>query len=189
MSLPAEQGVIKALKIAGAAKRNHWHGHIDAPLVDGIRQTTITATRNDESIKVLYHDDAYQEGQYKIFDRASNLHCASVALEKVQDWPDLIKLFKDFPSLNRPTLVGKYRKLPFEHDDPAEDVMSSMYGRSVFWYSHEFNRMDVDVVLAPRTSNSKQYRIAPVGHRRIFHFVGQKSGFRSVLLDTIIKVG
>lgn len=189
MSLPAEEGVIKALKIASAAKKHNWHGKIDAPLVDGIRHTTITATRNDEAVKVLYVGDAYQQGEYRLFDRSYNLHCASVALEKVRAWPDIMELFKLFPKAWRPNLVETYRRLPFSEEDSNDQIMEKLYGRQIFWYSHEFARMDVDVVLHPKGSKAKQYRVADVGHRKIFHFIGAKSGFRSVLLDTVIKVG
>lgn len=190
MSLPAEQSVIKAMKIAVAAKKNDWHGNIDAPLINGVRHTTITATRNDETIRILYVGKAYQSGEYQLFDRRFNLHCASVALEKVQDWPDLIQLFKLFPCKNRPSLVATYRRLPFEHDEDAELIMKKLYGRQLFWYGHENNKIHCDVVISPRGKGKHPaYRIARVGHRRIFHFIGQQAGFRSVLLDTIIKVG
>ncbi|QNN99721.1 hypothetical protein PBI_ROPE_62 [Mycobacterium phage Rope] len=190
MALPAEEPVIKAMKIAVTAKRNNWHGNIEAPLVDGIRHTTVIATRNDERLEVSYKGNAYEAGEYRIFDRRQNLHCASVALEKVEGWPDILDLFKAFPNKNKPNLVETYRRLPFdEHTDTPEFIMEQMIGRQLFWFSHEYNRLDFDVVLQPRKSNSKNFRIAPVGHRKIFHFMGAKAGFRSVILDTIIKVG
>ena len=189
MSLPAEEPVLKGLRIVRACKANNWHGAIDAPLVDGIRQTTITATRNDEAIKVLYYGNAYSEGEYRLFDRRFNLHCASVAIEKIEGWPDIIELFKQFPKTRRPSLVETYRKLPFDHSEPNEDIMSKLIGHQLFWYSHEYARMDCDVVQAPRGPKAKQFRIADIGHRKIFHFIGTKAGFRSVLLDTIVKVG
>lgn len=189
MKLPAVTPVIKGSKLAVAAKRNGWHGTFDSDTKDGIRTTSLKVERNDESLCVIYTDNAYSFGEYVLFDRKQNVHCASVALERLVGWPDIIDILKRFPSKNKPTVVDTYKKLPFDHDDPAEEIVQKLYGKPLFWYSHEYNRLDVDVVLPPLTSNSKQYRIAPVGHRRIFHFVGQKAGFRSVLLDTIIKVG
>lgn len=189
MGLPAEEPVIKAMKIAIAAKRNGWHGNIDAPEVDGIRHTTITATRNDESITVKYVGNAYQYGSYTMLGKEFNLHCASVALEKVEAWPDILKLFKEYPHHNKPKLVATYRRLPFQHDEPTEELMPKLVGKKIFWYSHEYNRLDFDVPLPIKSSQSKNYRIVPVGHRRLFHFMGAKCGFRSVLLDMIIKVG
>lgn len=189
MGLPPEEPVIKAMKIAVAAKRNDWHGSIDAPLVDGIRHTTIKVTRNDEALEVRYVGNAYQEGSYTIFGRTYNVHCASVALERVKGWPDILELFKEFPRQNKPLLVDKYRRLPFKFEDDENVIMEACFGRQIHWYSHEFARRDSDTVLVPKKGQTKNFRIAPVGHRRIFHFMGAKAGFRSVLLDSIIKVG
>jgi hypothetical protein len=189
MSLPAEEPVIKAANIAVTAKRHGWHGNLDSNLIEGQRLTRIAATRNDESVVVRYTDNTMTYGQYSIFNKTFNLHCASVAIEKLCDWPDILKLFKWFPAMNKPTIVETYRRLPFSFDDDDVDIMAKLLGQKLFWYSHESRKLHTDVVLAPRTSNSKSYRIAQVGHRKIFHFIGAQAGFRSVLLDTVIKVG
>jgi hypothetical protein len=94
-----------------------------------------------------------------------------------------------FPSMNRPKLVETYRKLPFEHSEPNDVIMPKLLGQQLTWYSHEHNKITTDLVLYPKGAKSKQYRIADVGHRKIFHFIGSQAGFRSVLLDTVIKVG
>ena len=91
--------------------------------------------------------------------------------------------------MNKPTLVETYRNLPFSMDEPNDHIMQSLYGHSLYWYSHESRKLHVDIVLPPRTANSKQYRIVDIGHRKLFHFIGAQAGFRSVLLDTVIKVG
>lgn len=194
MSLPAEQGVIKALRIASAAKKHGWHGNIEAPLVDGVRHTSITAERNGEHIAVQYQDDAYLYGTYTILGKDYNMHCASVALERVRDWPNVLKLFKEFPGHSRPHIIELYRRLPFsETDDSNTEIVDKLIGQQITWYSHEFARQDYDTVLPPKKSTSKQYSkahtIVDIGHRKLFHFIGARAGFRSVMVDTIIHVG
>jgi hypothetical protein len=190
--LPAEPSVIKVAQLAVAAKKHGWHGSFDSNLTDGVRDTLLQATRNDESITVRYTDNTFTYGSYKLFDRVWNVHCASVALERLQDWPDILKLFKDHPTSSRPRLVNTYRRLPFTLDAESADrkvIMKRLIGRELTWYSHEYAKLFTDRVLPPTTAKAKQYRIADVGHRMIFHFIGAQAGFRSVLLDTIIKVG
>lgn len=184
-----EQAVVKAAKLAAAAKHNDWHGSFDSEVIEGERITTLEVTRNDEYILVCYTGNTMNHGEYRLFNKVWNLHCASVALDKLQDWPDLIKMFKWFPQYNRPTLVDVYRKLPFDLDDPNDEIITKLIGLKLFWYSHTSSKLHTDVVMQPRRSDTKNFRIADVGHRKLFHFIGAQCGFRSVILDTLIKVG
>ncbi len=190
MGLPAETPVIKAMKLVVAAKKNGWHGEIQTPIVDGVRHVDVTATRNDEVIDFHYAGDSYKSGKYTLFNKVWNMHCASVALKRIEDWPDLLHLMKTFPSKNKQKLIEKYRKLPFETEATPEEIMHKTFGRQIFWYSPQNNKLNCDVIVTPRTKkHNETYRISPVGDRRIYHFIGAQAGFRSVLLDTIIKVG
>lgn len=182
-------GMIKALELAKAAKRHGWHGQFDSEIVDGVRITVLKAARNGESLRATYQGDSYSSGEYQIYTRKWNLHCASVALEKLEGWPDLIKMFKWFPMLNRPLLVDMYRKLPFSLTDPNEEIIPKLLGQKIFWYNSQGATIETDIVLHPRSSDGKNFRIADVGHRKLFHFIGAAIGFRSAFLDMLIKVG
>lgn len=182
-------GIIKAVKLAKAAKANGWHGTFDSVEKNGRQRTVLNVRRHDERLRVAYLDNLYHRGDYAIFNRTWNLHCASVALERLEDWPDLIKLFKWFPDKNRPTLTETYRRLPFTWDTPHEQIIESLIGQKLFWFFHQDGKIHTDVVLPPTRKNSTNYNIKDIGHRKLFNFMGAQVGFRSVLLDTLIKVG
>lgn len=175
----------KAKLLAMTAVENGWKGNIKK----SSDTVTLVAERNHEKVVVRWVDGKLNRAQYSIFDRKWKLTCQKQVTEKLCGWPDLSNLFKWFPKMNRPTLVEIYRDLPFEFDDPNEEIMAKLIGRKLFWYCRESAKMRCDVVLPPTKSSSKNYRVVNVGHRKMFHFVGAQIGFRSVLLDTIIKVG
>lgn len=184
-----EEAVLKAAKLASAAKRNDWHGTFNSEEIDGVRVTVLDVHRNGESLRVDYLGNQMRPGKYDLHGRTWTVHSASDALAKLEDWPDLIKMFKWFPNMNRPTLVETYRRLPFSMEDSNEDIIAKLIGTKLFWYCHISQKINVDVVMQPRRSDGKNFRIADVGHRKLFHFIGAQCGFRSVLLDTLIKVG
>ena len=68
-------------------------------------------------------------------------------------------------------------------------AMERLIGHQLFWYGHTESKLHCDVVLPPTKKNSLQYNIKDIGHRKLFNFIGAQAGFRSVLLDTLIKVG
>lgn len=188
--LKATAPIIKAGKLAKAAKANDWHGNFTSEKVEsGERITTLDVTRNDEHVLVIYRDNTMIKGEYSILGMNQRLHCASVALEKLRGWPDLMKLFKYCPKNIRPQLVEKYRRLPFSFDEPNEEIIQKLLGQKLFWYQHEGSKLVCDVVTMPRRNDTKNFRIVDVGHRKLFHFIGAQAGFRSVLLDTVVKVG
>lgn len=183
--------VVKALQIGRIAKENGWHGSVDSEVIDRQRVTVLRATRNDEEILLCYAGNTLDsnKSKYSLFDWTVKISCPSEALEKIESWPDLLKLFKRFPNMNRPNLVRTYRRLPFTHDEPNDVIMSKLIGHQLFWYSHEAAKLYCDVVLPPRKTKTDNFRIVDIGHRKLFHFIGVAAGFRSVLLDTLIKVG
>lgn len=181
--------IIKATRLAAVAKRNGWHGTLESDVVAGKRVTVLSVYRNDEKLVARYEDNVMVGAEYSLFDRVWHLHTASLVIERLQDWPDLLKILKWWPSMNKPTLVNTYRQLPFGTEDSNEDIMSSLIGRKLFWYSHVSQKLWCDVVLPPHGKKAEHYRIVDVGHRKLFHFIGAQAGFRSVLLDTLIKVG
>lgn len=181
--------VVKVMKMAAIAKRNGWHGSIDSEIVDGQRVTVLTAERNGEELSVSYRGETMYKAEYGILGAVTSLHCPSLAIEKLEGWPDLIKLFKQYPQLSRPKLVEQYRRLPFTFDDSAEDIIDKLVGKQLFWYSHTNSKITCDVVRHPKKNGDPNFRIVDVGHRKLFHFIGVSAGFRTVLLDTVIKVG
>lgn len=184
-----QESVYKVMRMAGVAKQNGWHGTLESDVVNGCKVTELQAARNDETITVIYRDGAMTRSEYTIFGAVTSIYCPKTAIEKLSGWPDLLKLFKQFPNMNRPTLVETYRRLPFSFDEPNEEIMAKMIGRTVTWYSHTSTRIDSDTVLPPRKHTKKEnFRIVDIGHRKLFHFIGTQIGFRSILLDTLLKV-
>lgn len=177
----------KAKMIAMVAVEQGWKGNIkrDRNIV------CLKAFRNDEQIQVQWMNGKLKYAKYKIFNKSFNLTCQKQVTEKLCGWPDLRDLFKWFPKIDRSSLVEKYRDLPFELDDDNDEIMSKLVGRKIFWYCRrEPSKISCDVVLLPKGAKSKHFRVVNVGNnRKMFHFVGTAIGFRSVLLDTIVKVG
>ena len=66
-------------------------------------------------------------------------------------------------------------------------VIATMMGRKVFWYSSLSNKIHCDVVLE-KSKKNKNFAIRDINHRKLFNFVGVQ-GYRSILLDTVLKVG
>lgn len=178
--------VMKAKRIARIAVENGWQGNIQHDK----GATLLTAERNDESIIVGWQDNVMINAAHYILGKETQLHCAKQVLEYVEGWPDVLKLFRWFPNMNRPTLVEKYRRLPFDWENDDDDtIISNLIGRQIFWYSHISMKMYCDVVLEPKGKKSNKFEIKHVGHRKMFNFIGAQAGFRSVLLDALVKVG
>lgn len=181
--------VVKAMRLGKVAKENGWHGDLESEVVGGQRITELRATRNDEVVYVHYTDNTMDGAVYQLFSYELKMHTASLVVERLQDWPDLLRVFKLAPREARPTLVTRYRSLPFALDEANEAIISKLIGQKLFWYSHEAAKLQCDVVLPPKGNQHKNYRIQDIGHRKMFHFIGLQAGFRSVLLDTLVKVG
>lgn len=178
--------VAKASLVGNIAGDNGWKANLKSETVDSQRVTTLVGTRNDESFMMQWHGAKLFAAEYLIFDRVEKITHSKEMIEKLSGWPDLIKLYKWFPNMNRPLLTEKYRKLPFSLDDPNEEIIAKLLGNKIFWYGHETAKLHVDVVLPKQKDKS---RIQDIGHRKLFHFIGAQAGFRSVMLDTLIKVG
>lgn len=177
--------VMKAVRIGRIAKENDWHGSIEK---DGVT-TVLVATRNDERIECRWTDQQLTEATYSLFEKTWVLPCSKAVLEHVTGWPDIIKLLKNFPDLSKVELVKKYRRLPFDWQTASdEEIIANLVGRQIIWYSHISQKMNHDLVIVPRTKRNHPY-IKQVGHRKMFNYIGSHSGFASVLLDTLIKVG
>jgi len=189
MGTAMTDGIVKAVELAKAAKLHGWHGTFDSEVIAGVRETVLDVTRRGESLRVTYSGNVFRSGKYELYSRRWNVHCASVALERLEAWPDLIKMFKWFPNMNRPKLVEEYRRLPFTFEESNDVIMERLIGHQLFWYGHTESKLHCDVVLPPTKKNSLQYNIKDIGHRKLFNFIGAQCGFRSVLLDTLIKVG
>ena len=183
--------VVKAQHIGRVAKEHNWKGSLSSNVVEGQRITVISAARNDEYFQMKWIGGKLSHASYFIrVDEDKHeitITHSKAMLEKIAGWPDIFDLFKWFPKANRPLLVEKYRRLPFNlEDDSNEEIISKLLGCKLFWYGHESTKYHTDVVL-PKKSN--KVRIQDVGHRKLFHFVGAQAGFRSILLDSLLKVG
>ena len=175
--------VVKAKKIARVALENGWKGSIEHES----GTTDLTAWRDDERIHVKWIANTMESAEHTLFSHVSQLSCAKAVLKVIEGTPDIMVVIKNAPLIDRPKLVEKYRVVPFdwEHDDD-ETIIANVLGRKLFWYSHQATKIQEDVVYIPK-GKKNHIEIKPVAHRKMLNFVGQ-GGFRSVLLDTIIKV-
>ncbi len=181
--------VVKAKRIARISIDNDWKGHLSSGIAkNGVRTTELTAKRNDEQILVFWVNEKFDHAIYSIMGKVTNLTCSKQVISKIEDWPDLIDLFNKFPNANRPNLVSVYRKLPFDINGDNAEIIPKLIGTRMYWYGHESTKIHTDIVLPPTKAKSKQCRIVDVGHRKLFHFIGAQAGFRSIILDTLLKV-
>lgn len=177
--------VAKARFVGKVAHEHNWKGKLASETINSERHTMLSAMRNDERLEMEWRNEKLCRAEYFIFDRKIKLTCSKQAIDKVTGWPDILKLFEWFPNMNRPNLVQTYRNLPFSVEDDNEEIISKLLGCKIFWYGHETSKYHTDVVLPKK---SAKVRIQDVGHRKMFHFIGAQAGFRSVLLDTVLKV-
>lgn len=185
--------VIKARFIGRVAHQYDWKGNYSSDVIEGQRITTITGQRNDEYFQMQWNDEKLAHAIYFIHVGSEKheikITTAKKMMEKLSDWPDILDIFKWFPKANRPLLVQKYRRLPFDlEEDSNEEIISKLLGCKIFWYGHQTAKYHTDVVLPTMGNKTYKTRIVDIGHRKLFHFLGAQAGFRSVLLDTLLKV-
>lgn len=177
--------VNKVKTMIDIAVENGWKGNVSREFHEGTRIIIFYAKRNDETIKITWHGTRFKGGNYGFFDKVTMIPSSGQALKKIQGWPDIISLFKSVPIGARPALAAKYVKLPFDlASDDDETIIEAMIDRKVFWYNRIDSKIEVDVMM-----RSKKNRIQPVGHRKLLHFISPVVGFRSVLLDQVLRVG
>lgn len=173
----------KAKAIARLAVEHGWKGKISPNKETQI--ISLYAERNDEKIQLVWQGTKFLQGQYQFFDKVTQIASSGAGQVKIAGWPDIIALLKIIPIESRPQVTSVYVKLPFDWQNDDDDfIMSTMVERKLFWYNRIDGKIETDVVM-----HSKKNRIAPVGHRKLFHFISPVVGFRSVLLDQILRVG
>lgn len=185
--------VVRATKIGNHAVKQGWTGRLDSEVVEELgnrrRLTRLTLNRNDEKLIICWRNADFQRAYYYIFDE---LLCDIDLVGTKQfifGWPDILELFNLFPDMNHPKLCKTYVKLPFNWvEDDNETIMSKLIGRQIFWYERQAGKIQNDTVLKPKGAKAKVYAIKDVGHRKLFYFVGEQFGTRTVLLDTLLKV-
>lgn len=180
--------VIKAKRLGRIAFENGWKGSLDH---DPATSTTeLSAERNDEHIYVKWIDNTMDKAEYYILGKRVQLSCAKDVVKILRGWPDIIVLMKLARALNisGPDIVETYRRLPFDwENDSNEDIMAAMVERTVYWYNRIDGRVESDFVTKPRRK-SQIFEVKPVGHRKIFNFIGTQCGMRTVILDMVLKV-
>lgn len=186
--------VVKAKKLARIAVENNWTGTINSEIENGSRKTILKATRkdSDESVQVEWINNQMNSATHSLMDGTVlfQLPCAKAVSKVFSGWPDVMQIIKSVPSEKRAEVVRRYRNLPFDWENDSDDeILSKLIGTQIFWYSHISTRIYSDNVLVPKKGKSNHVQIKPVGHRKALHFIGSHSGFASVMLDSILKVG
>jgi len=186
--------VVKAKKLARVAVENGWTGTINSEVENDCRITILRANRKDcdESVFVKWENNVMKEASHLLLDGSVSfqLPCAKAVSEVFSGWPDVMQVIKNTPVSKKPEVVRKYRKLPFDwENDPEDEIISKLIGTQIFWYSSVSAKIFSDHVLVPKKGKKSHVEIKPVGHRKMFNFIGSHSGFASVMLDTILKVG
>lgn len=178
--------VVKANQFGGLANKYGWKGHLTSEVIDRRRVTTLIMTRGeDEIFQSQWVNKNLSSARYSIFGR--NFPIANkVELIRYLSGPDLMWLFREFPDMNRPLLVEQFRRLPFGENDDDSTIINSLLGKRIWWYNRELSKIETDVV---KPKADKRFRIAPVGHRKLFHCTCVETNFRSILLDQLIQVG
>lgn len=171
-------------KIMEIAIDNGWSGLRN---FEGDGHVIIALVRNDESLGIEWLHNDFHVAHYYIFDRMLAFTTLKDVGDVVRGWPDLIELFKWFPNANKPFLTTKYRRLPFALDADNEEILAKIVERPVFWWDAGASKIRVDVVMKPK--GAKTNRIVDMGHRKLLHFNGARDGFKSLLVDAILKVG
>ena len=186
--------VIKAKRLARIAVENDWTGTINSEVENGCRITVLKAHRkdSDETVKVEWTNNQMSSATHLLMDGTVlfQLPCAKAVSNVFVGWPDVMQIIKSVPSEKRAEVVSRYRNLPFDWvNDTDEEILSKLIGNQIFWYSHISTKISSDTVLVPKKGKKNHVEIKPIGHRKALHFIGSRSGFASVMLDSILKVG
>jgi hypothetical protein len=195
-----KMSVSRATKIAEHAVKQGWKGKLNSDMCSGLigsirlyekpyRETTLVLIRNDEMLVITWINNEAKFFDYSIYDEShSDITSLAQCKEIIFGWPDLLELYALFPHKNQIEITKTYKRIPFDWETATdEEIISKLVGRKVFWYDHKAARIRVDVVMNIKVK-SKVDVVQPVGHRKLFNFNGAESGFRSVILDTLLKV-
>ena len=185
--------IVKAKKLASVAVENNWTGSINSEVENNCRTTVLTATRkgSDESIRVEWSNNSMSSATHSLMDGTVifQLPCAKSVSNVLSGWPDVMQIIKVTPAEQKPEIVRRYRKLPFDwENDSDEEIIAKLVGTQIFWYSHISTKIYSDNVLVPKKGKKNHLEIKPIGHRKMFNFIGSHAGFASVMLDSILKV-
>lgn len=180
--------VVKAGQIGRIAAEHGWKGNLDSKVVEDKRITVIKGQRKDESFCLTWENNHLVNGTYSFFSKSTQIHSASQALTFICGKPDLARVFKKEPVIDRLDVVERYRELPFDVETATEsEIITALSGRTIYWYSPITGKIWEDVVQKPTKKKAFEVRNVANG-KRMFNFIGQQ-GFRSVLLDQLFKVG
>ena len=181
--------VAKCQSVARIAKAHGWHGSFSSvtegeQTENACRVTTLEADRAEESVTLVYADNTLITADYSILGKVRHLDSRKELIGRLQGQPKIMEIFELFPTDNRPNLVRKYRQMPFDEENASDsDIITALQGRTLWWY----NRMDGATyhdVVKPSNKN----RIQAIGHRRMLHFVGRATGFRSTFIDQVLQL-
>lgn len=186
--------VVKAKKLARIAVENGWTGSINSDAENGSRITVLKARRkdSDEIVEVIWINNQMTSAMHSLMDGKINfpLPCAKAVSTVITGYPDLMQIIKNIPVEFRAEAVRKYRRLPFNWEtDDNEEIITKLIGTQIFWYSHVSTKIYSDHVLTPKKGKKSHIEIKPIGHRKMFNFIGSQAGFASVMLDSLLKVG
>lgn len=182
---------LKAMQLGGIAKRNGWTGSIQHN--DNLNETIFRAKRAAERIFMQWANGRLAEKpEYKLLSRVYTLQSQVEVIEKLEGWPDIIKILdinrKRKDPKNPVQLVKYYSRLPFDIEkDDDETIISALVNRQIWWYNSISMKIDTAKVMMPK-KKSQVFSLKQVGHRKMFNFTEPQIGMRSVMLDQIVKV-
>lgn len=193
--------IVKAKRIARVAKENDWHGSISSEVIslkeivdDGFsvekltRTTLLTMKRNDEAIRMHWVDKHLDTASYTLCGKLQRISCSKAAIEIIEDWPNIVDILKFSGAEDKTPLIEKYSRLPFDwRVDSDEKIISTLIDHRIYWYARVSDSIYSDVVLKPK-NKKLPIQIKPIKDRKSLHYIGSHSGFRCVMLDTILRV-
>jgi len=177
--------VMKAKKLARIAFENGWKGSIE----HDSGTTTLNAHRDSEKVTVVWNANTMSESFHHFLSKTTQLYCAKAVLKVFEGQPDIMTVLKYAAEEDRQELVEKYQNVPFDwRNEEDDEIISKLIGAQIFWYSRISGKICSDYVLPPK-GKKNHIEIKRVKDRKMLNYIGSHSGFASVMLDTIVKVG
>lgn len=187
----------KSEKMQQVAEKNGWETamNIDIPESEGMPNYsdicwTLYCKKEDETLKVVWYGNRQDYSKYKCGDFVSEPpHKAAVMAILNGNGPDQFSKIKAKLEVDPARLLSS-RKLPWDDESPAIDILKSVANKRIRWIRTIDNELCEAMVTVDFHSpgSLEHFRVFEVKSGRALEW-SDRYGFHAVSLNQIVSVG